>query len=404
MDPVVVVDKPVEERDKKRSRYVEKNPNAEHIQADIPEGEHPEETHNENREKRDHKDHRDNRDNRDNREKGEGKERRQRRREPDNEEYKINAEDINEDTVVPKLPKKNEILKQPERTEYKDRETKIIDKIKAAREKRAKVLAERYEVGKKGSDGKFDEFEELREEVNNLRKDKEEAYAELKLINDKLKDIQDDIKEIDAELSTVGGDHRGREENIFEKLRRIEQDLTSRKLTPKEEKDLTFERDILRRQINAVSSKNSGENAEVRLDQLRDRRSDLNESLKDLYDDKKPVSEKYATAKEKYTPAFEKFSKMRDEKKSLRETERTEFDDAREEFNEKKTKKKEAINVDIDKLRDSIDDLWKEYETKTDEFYKQQRFIKHVDWVTRQKEKIVKHKDWEKRQKDREDR
>lgn len=76
-------------------------------------------------------------------------------------------------------------------------------------------------------------------------------------------------------------------------MKRVENELLTKKLTPKEEKDLTHERDTLRRTVNNATSKISSENIEVRLDQLREKKKTLTESLHDLYDEKKPIHAKY---------------------------------------------------------------------------------------------------------------
>lgn len=232
------------------------------------------------------------------------------------DEFNIKREDITENTVVPKAPKKNEILKEPTVEEFKKREGEIIEKIKAAKEKRAKVLAEKYEPNKKGDKGKVDDFEKLREEVQDLRKVKEEAYKELELAKDRIKSVQTQIAEIDAEVDSFGG----RNDNFFEKLKRVENELMTRKLTPKEEKDLTHERDNLRRVVNSVTSKLSGEEVEAKIISLKEKRKELHESLNELFDEKKPITEKYSAAKEKYTPVNEKFNAQKDERKNLKES------------------------------------------------------------------------------------
>lgn len=45
----------------------------------------------------------------------------EREREDRDDEFNIKKEDITEDTVIPKGPKKNEILKEPTQEEYKKR-------------------------------------------------------------------------------------------------------------------------------------------------------------------------------------------------------------------------------------------------------------------------------------------
>lgn len=90
---------------------------------------------------------------------------------------------------------------------------------------------------------------------------KEEAYKELEAAKDKIKNVQNEIAAIDAEIDSYGG----RNDNFFERLKRVENELMTKKLTPKEEKELTHERDALRRSVNAVTSKISSEDAESKI-------------------------------------------------------------------------------------------------------------------------------------------
>jgi hypothetical protein len=78
-------------------------------------------------------------------------------------------------------------------------------------------------------------------------------------------------------------------------------------------------------------------------------------------------------------------NKWKDQRKAEWESQQAAHDEDYKKFKEQKTEKKDQLEINIEKLRDSIDDLWDDFHAKGKEYWKQQRLVKHVEWLTKRK-------------------
>lgn len=210
--------------------------------------------------------------------------------------------------------------------------------------------------------------------------------------------MDDDIRAIDKSRK---GDTK---ENIFEKLRRLEHELLTASLSLKEEKELNMEIEGLKRMIgNAQSS----ENLEVDLARLKEKREEKQKEVDNLYTEKKKFNEQFQPVRDALDKQNELVNKLKEEglqRKEENKQFREDVDKEKNAFYDKKTERKEAVDNEIAKLRDSKDALWDEYYKNLDEHIQQQKYINFIEWQQRQQDRLVKKRDYEERKKKREER
>lgn len=260
-------------------------------------------------------------------------------------------------------------------------------------------------VAKEGEATIFDQFESEKEEVIKIRED---FYACLDKINEKkarIEDVKNELKAIDDEIKSIDKGKKGdTKENIFDRMRRLEHQLLTDSLSPKEERDLHVEIQTLKRLIGSAES---SENLEVELARLRERREEKQQEVEKLYAEKKVHNDEFNPLKDKLDKQNALVNKLKEEclqRKGEQKQFRDDVDKERTAFYDKKTERKEAIDAEINKLRDSKNTLWDEYHDKMDEFREQQNWIRWVEWQQRQKDRLVQKKEWEERKKKREER
>ena len=76
-----------------------------------------------------------------------------------------------------------------------------------------------------------------------------------------------------------------------------------------------------------------------------------------------------------------------------------ETEKGRQEFLDEREKKKREIQEEINQLYDKADTVWDEYYLKLDEHSKQSQYIKHAEWVAKEKDYVLKRKEREEKKK-----
>lgn len=121
-------------------------------------------------------------------EKGEHHEKKPRAERPKREnEYEYNADNIDENTVIPAAPKKNEIIPKPDIKTYKERETKNTKRIEDIINKKKEIRAEKFKFNRKAQgegDNVYSAFNNEISDVQQLR----DKLAELRTERNKLGD------------------------------------------------------------------------------------------------------------------------------------------------------------------------------------------------------------------------
>lgn len=311
------------------------------------------------------------------------------RPEPKREHYDFNADLITEETEIPPLPKKAELLHKPDIEVFRTKEKALLADIKKIKEKKAEIRAQNFKPQRRmvKGDSKSDEFHNKIEEVSELREQFNEARLTRNGLRDELKALFAEHKSLVAEVKELRGKKERSRESMGKDLGQLERRLISEELTKEEEKHLNMQ--IMELKRNMVGAVNE-EDIEIRLLRNEDRLDEVSEEIEGL----KAKKEEFEVKTKEYETALDAKNEVIKGIKGEISAKNSEYDKVKEQNQSEwelwKEQKKEQLNKLEEKIvaaGKSIDAIWDDYFAKKEAYWKQKRYVEYLEWQMRTKNK-----------------
>ena len=140
-------------------------------------------------------------------------------REKDNGGYDYNVSSITLETVIPKQPKKEEMLSMPKLEEWEQKEIVLVAQIKDLKEKRkdvnsSKFVREKQVKKENGETNVFSEYDVEHEELLKLRDRKLALYKEVNPRKEEIQHLTEEMEKLNHELKSYEGEGRRSKEAL----------------------------------------------------------------------------------------------------------------------------------------------------------------------------------------------
>eukprot|EP01017_Pseudomicrothorax_dubius_P004919 TRINITY_DN1111_c0_g3_i1.p1 TRINITY_DN1111_c0_g3~~TRINITY_DN1111_c0_g3_i1.p1 ORF type:complete len:550 (+),score=282.20 TRINITY_DN1111_c0_g3_i1:39-1688(+) len=302
----------------------------------------------------------------------------QRPRRPPREKEVITLE-----TEIPALPKKNEILKEPNDTELDDKLNALDRRITDLYNAKYNYVNQMREQSRENKHSK--EGLALRDVVSAKIEERKKISAEFRLLNEEHAKLKADFDNFTSDQEKLREKMRGfkSKADLQKEINRLRDILSNESITLQEEKKLVREIEDLER---AIPFADPYEGQSKRITEVKKRKDEVGKKKSELWQQLQVVNKEIDDAKAE----LDKISSTKEEKER--------------DLGPQLNSKVDEFNSQINALKDDKKRIIKEHNQAWRKYEEQQDQIKRIEWMTRVKARLQREADYKKREEERQKR